>query len=475
MTRDAKFLSLLSLITFCFLPSFLLHAKSPGNVLLKDKQEASVNIRTYNYPTIAPESRDYRVRINGQDAFAYYTSAGTFVAFESDADVEVEVWSHIPAGTVDVYPKRYNIEPEIDGHYIRFTMPVNSKLLLEAPDKEQLFFYADKPVDSKPDPDAEGVHYFREGQIYEAGEIVLGDDEMVYIEGGAVVRGNIRATSARNVKIAGKGVLDHSYYADRQRRRHILLEDCLDANINDIIMIEPQTWMITLYHSDRVTIDGIKQLGAGHGSDGVDIVGTDNVMIRNSMLRNGDDCVVVKSFKRPQYVEATLNEWDGVTNVMVTGCAVQANGGGQAFEIGHELMRGPIQNIVFIDNDVMGVHGQGGVFGIHNSDHAHIQNVRYEKIRVDHFYNKLVDLRIIESRWTRDENRGSAQNILFKDIDVTTSIYNPGYSISLIGGYDENHKIKNVTFDNFRLDGVKVTHADQLDLFLKQTENIVFK
>ncbi len=462
-------------VVYSFL--FLVFAEGTTPALSGDENSTrqDTGMKIYKYPSISPASRDYKVKINGQDAFAFYTSAGTFVAFESDQDVSAEVWSNIPTSEVDFLPRRFNIEARIEDHYIRFTMPANSKILLEVPGREQLFFYACLPADNKPDPDAEGVYYFKEGQIYEAGEIVLEDNEMVYIEGGAVVRGNIRATSARNITISGYGVLDHSFYENQRRKRHILLEDCLDANINEIIMIEPQTWMITLYHSDRVTIDGIKQLGEGHGSDGVDIVGTDNVLIKNSMLRNGDDCIVVKSFKRPQYVEAKLNEWDGVTNVLVTGCAVQANGGGQAFEIGHELTRGPIQNIIFRDTDVMGVHGQGGVFGIHNSDGAHIQNVRYENIRVDHFYNKLVDLRIIKSRWTHDESRGSAQNILFKDIDVTTSIFNPGYSISLIGGYDEDHKIKNVSFENFRLDGVRVTHADQLDLFIKQAENIEFK
>jgi hypothetical protein len=70
---------------------------------------------------------------------------------------------------------------------------------------------------------------------------------------------------------------------------------------------------------------------------------------------------------------------------------------------------------------------------------------------------------------------GRAENILLKNIDVKVSIFNPGYSVSLIGGFDKDHKIKNVVFDNFRLNGKKVTNADELDLYLKQAENIIFK
>lgn len=435
------------------------------------------NVVTYDYPNMCPSSKDYKVKINGEEVFAYYTSAGTFVAFEADDSVHVEIWSRVPVKEVNVFPKRYGIEPNTGHHHkIEFDMPAPAKLLLETEGLEQLFFYADPTSKTKPDPNEERVHYFKSGQIYEVGHLHLKDNETLYIEGGAVVRGSIWATSVRNVKISGRGVLDGGYYKGvKNRPRFMLMQDCRDVSIEDIIMIEPQSWMITLYHSDGVHINNIKQLGEGHGSDGIDIVGSDNVHIENCMLRNGDDCVVVKSFSRPQYAEDKLNTWDGVKNVLVTGCAVQSNGGGQAFEIGHELTKGPIQNIKFIDCDVMGVHGQGGVFGIHNSDDAHIKNVTYEKIRVDHFYNKLVDFRIIKSRWTKDEGRGSVENILLKDIDVAVSIYNPGYSISLIGGYDENHKIKNITFDNFRLNGEKVLNADQLDLYVKQADGVVFK
>ncbi len=444
--------------------------------LMAQDEEDDSGIVTYNYPSICPASSDYQVRVNGKEVFAYYTSAGTFAAFESEVKVNVEVWTRKPAESVNIYPRRYDIEPETEHHRVSFEMPAGAKILVEMDDMEQLFLYANSPEETRPNPDVEGVHYFREGQVYEVGLLKLRDNETLYIEGGAVVRGSIHATSAQNVKIGGRGVLDHSYYKGvSPRPRFVLFEDCRDVTIRDVIMIEPESWMVTLYHSDGVSISNLKELGAGHGSDGVDVVASKNVHIDNCMFRNGDDCIVMKSFRREQFVDPVLNEWDGVSNVLVTRCAVQANGGGQAFEIGHEITRGPVQNIRFDNCDVMGVHGQGGVFGIHNSDDAHIRNILYRDIRVDHFYNKLVDFRIIKSRWTRDEDRGSAENIRLEDIDVAVSIYNPGYSISLIGGYDENHLIRNVVFDNFRMDGKKIRNADQMDLFIKQAEGVVFE
>lgn len=461
------------LIFCCYLIFYMHFAQAIPSV---HKVNQDHEVIAYKYPQICPTSNDYLIKINGKELPVYSTSAGSFVAFESEVNVQVEIWIKHPVKQAAIYPKRYNILPEFENHMLRFNMPAPSKIMIEIEGREQLFIYANNIERNKPGPDDEGIHFFESGQVYEVGELHLKDNETVYIEGGAVVRGSIRATSAKNVKVTGRGILDGGYYKGIPNRpKFVLFEDCQDVTLEDIIMIEPQTWMVTLYMCDGVDIKNLKQLGSGHGSDGVDVVGSKNVHIDNCMFRNGDDCIVMKSFKRPEYSENKLNEWNGVHNVLVTNCAVQANLGGQAFEIGHELLRGPIENIKFVDCDVMGVHGQGGVFGIHNSDAALVRNITYENIRVDHFYNKLVDFRIIESRWSDDPERGSAENILLKDIDVAVSMYNPGYSISLIGGFDENHKIKNVTFDNFRLNGKKITNADQLDLYIKQAENITFK
>jgi len=435
----------------------------------------------HEFPRIAPQSESFDVLVNGKEAFVYYSTAGSFVSFESDEKVEITIEAKEVINAFEIKPLRYKIIPAIKGNKVTFKMPAESKLLVEinnpaANNGEQLFIYANAIATGKPDPEDPSVKYFKAGQVYETGEINLKDNESVYIEGGAVVRGNIKATYASNISIGGYGVIDGSYYLGYKKRpKTILTEDCTGVEIRDIIMIEPQAWTLMLYYTGEVVIDNIKQITTGHGSDGIDIVSSKNVTIRNSMLSNGDDCVVVKAFTRDQYATPKNNTWEGVENILVENCALQANLGGQAFEIGHELLQNPIKNIKYINCDVLGVHGQGGVFGIHNSDAARISNVLYEDIRVDHFYNKLVDLRMIKSRWTDQDEPGTAEDITFRNIDVTVSMYNPGYSISLIGGYDDNHKIKDVTFENFRLNGKKITNADELDLFIKQAEDIVFK
>jgi hypothetical protein len=146
-----------------------------------------------------------------------------------------------------------------------------------------------------------------------------------------------------------------------------------------------------------------------------------------------------------------------------------------ALDIGHELRTGSIKNIRFINCDILGVHGFGGVFGIHNADRAIVSDVLYENIRVEHHYNKLIDLKVIKSMWGKDVERGQIRNITFRNIDVALSQYNPGYSVSLIGGFDSEHTVENVTFENFRVNEKVMKSADELDLYIKQASGINFR
>jgi len=420
------------------------------------------------------------VKVNGEPAFVYNATVASFISFECDDSVEVEVLVSEQFGSLRILPLHLNIIPEVNGETIRFRLPSGAKVYLESDLQEHLFVYGNAVARNKPVPGDPGVHFFRSGEVYEVGDMVLGPGEEVYVEGGAVIRGSIRATRANNCFIGGLGVLDGGYYENERlkRARNMLVEDSRDVSISDLIMIESQSWVITLYHSEGITIENVKEISHGLGTDGVDIVSSRNVRIRNCIMRNDDDCIAIKSFrdKYMTYSDIIQNSHlEGVSDVRVTGCAVQSNIGGQAFEIGHELMEEPITDIQFVDCDVLGSHGQGGVFGIHNADGATVSNILYENIRVDHYYNKLIDLRIIKSRFSSEEKIGRAEKIVFRDIEVTASRYNPGYSVSLIGGYDEEHQITGVIFDNFRINGVRVTDADQLDLFIKQAQQVTFK
>lgn len=449
-------------------------------------------VETYQYPRISPRADDFRFKANGKDVFVYQTSGGPFASFSCEGPVEIEVELPEGTGNISVSPERHGIKPQIEGNKVSFQIPGPMLFAIMVDGMPELYIYANPLENNRPDPEDPDVKYFKAGQVYEIGHLQLEDDETLYIEGGAVIRGSIFAKSAENVKIDGFGVLDGSYYGGghysdpgSDRKKSIVLEECKHSRVEDIIMIEPTAWMIMLDRSEHITVDHVKQLGSVSTTDGVDIVGSKHIKVTNSFLRNGDDCVAIKSFDTSgKYAQSFETSDEGnkisdfradVEDVEVEGCVLIVFLGGSIFEIGHELRTETVKNIRYRNCDVLGAHDHCNVFGIHNTDRAKIKDVLYEDIRVEHYFNKLIDLRIIKSRYHLDEERGQVRDVVFRDIDVTVSKYNPGYSVSLIGGYDADHTVENVLFDDFRLNGEKVTNADQLDLFIKRASGIEFK
>jgi hypothetical protein len=455
----------------------LVNCLSIGRANGKVAEEATATVvKTYTYPRIVLEATSYKLLANNQPVFVFQTSGGPFAAFSCKGAVSISVELPLGLGNITISPKRLGLVPTVNDNKLTFQIPGPMSFAIMVNGLPALYVFANPMEQKAPDQNNPKVKYFKAGQVYEVGQLNLSSNETLYIEGGAVVRGSIFATTAENVHITGYGVLDGSYYVHDEGHRSILFEDCKKSVIENIIMIEPTSWMIVLGLCENITVRNTKQLGFISTSDGVDVVGSKQIRILNSFIRSGDDCIVIKAFDMSRYQKMlTKNFSADVEDVEANGCTVISHKGGQAFEIGHELTTNSVKNIRFIDCDVLGVHDLGGVFGIHNTDRAVICNVLYENIRVEHYYNKLIDFRIIKSRYFKDPERGRVQQVLFKNIDVTVSQYNPGYSISTIGGYDADHKIEDVVFDNFRMNGEKIANADQLDLFTKQVGKITFK
>jgi len=456
--------------------------KAPHKVGLKSNTAAkgdagSGNAIVYTYSAACPQSAAFKLKAGGKDVFVYKTSAGDFAAFAITGAVTVEIETDAPAANVRVAPARHKITPEMRGNKMMLQMQQPAHLLIEIDGLPQLFLYVDAPDTNMPAPSAPGVHFYAAGQIYTVGEIRLQDNEIIYIEGGAVVRGCIRATSVKNIRIAGRGILDGSHSQPRgTRRRSILLEGCCQSVVEDIVIIEPSAWMVVLGACQDVLVRNIKELGERAGSDGIDIVGSRQIRVENCICRSGDDCIAIKSLDlRPHDPDATMDYSLDVHDIQISGCALLSNRGGQAMEIGHELRTASVSDIRFLNIDVLGVHQFGAPFGIHNADRATVSDVIYENIRVEHHYDKLVDFRIIKSRWSRDIERGCIRNITLDNIDVAISVYNPGYTCSLIGGYDAQHGIEHIQFNNFRLNGKPALSADDLDLYCKHAIDISFR
>jgi hypothetical protein len=187
-----------------------------------------------------------------------------------------------------------------------------------------------------------------------------------------------------------------------------------------------------------------------------------------------------------------------VDDVTVEKCVFWNAAWGNGVEIGFELQSAEVKNITFRDCDIIHVES-GAVFSIHNSDRATVSNVLYDNIRVEDADHKLVDLAIFRSRYCTDGSsdpeyieknylhgawdgvlkvpldqreyhaqfRGKIENIRFNNIHIYGML-----PFSILSGYDENHRVSNVTFSNIYLNGQKVSSLESLKIFEEYADGV---
>lgn len=426
----------------------------------------------YKHPAAQPRSTVFELRVNGEKVDALLAEKADFALFECSGPAEIVVTASADATGAVVKPLSRGIIPVIDGRSVRFQIGGPQFLCVDFPGLKPFFIYANAPEEEKPSREDPSVRYYAAGQIYPVGKLELNSGETLYIEAGAVVRGNVFCSDARDVTICGQGILDGSYYSfsKNQHVQSIVFQNCKNVEVRDIVMIEPTSWMLVLACSSDIHVHGLKQIGSCMSSYGIDICGSRNVLIENCCLRNDDDNIAIKSV-----TAGSGRIWEGNIEHVVVRRSVFFNGQpGNVMEIGYELRADHVRDIVFEDIDVIYAHGDGAVFSIHNGDRAIVENVHWENIRVEHYWDKLVDFRVVLSRYNKDERRGLIRNIQLKNIRVTHSYFNPGCSISLISGFSADQPVRDVTIEDFYLNDKKVLSADDLELHTRNTEAVRF-
>ena len=74
----------------------------------------------YTYPRICPKSDQFKVKVNNEEAFVYYTRAGNFAAFESDEVVKIQIELLQKTNNIKVLPGKLGIEPVLENNLITF-------------------------------------------------------------------------------------------------------------------------------------------------------------------------------------------------------------------------------------------------------------------------------------------------------------------------------------------------------------------
>jgi len=443
--------------------------------------EIKTSTLAVRYPKIVPKNPEYKVTFNGQSADVFQACNACFASAISDEMIVVEISTtfEMDEKEVCISPLHYGIKPVVTKNSMRFTVsaPLDivvwcKKRLSENP----LMIYTNLPEQK---PSGDDVMFFKTGQIYEVGELVLEKGISIYIEEGAVVRGRLRCIDLSSFKIAGRGVWDGSLFKGISHGHTLRFDKCTEFELLDLIVVNPTTWMIVIGDCHNAKIHGIREIGEVVGSDGIDVVGSTDISIDRCAIHNNDDCIAIKSFdRRPT---SNINSdivgfWAGpVKNISITNCLFMNGNAGNSLDIGHELRTESISDIMFENNTVLFVHGHGSAIAIHNGDRAVVENITFRNFIIEHCYDKLFDIRVMKSQFNRDPERGQIRNVRFENVDITYIRENPGYTVSIVSGYDSEHTVDGVVFENCRLNGEPVLSADQLDMSFRHAYNVEFK
>ena len=454
----------------------MLFALAPSFSLFAFADDSETTLVVYPAPSQVKLNTQYTMRVRipdgeWQNLDEYETTIGgsssnksvaSFVFFDTDGPVEVEA-TYNTGTVVSARLRGLNQEfaPAIDGNKMTFTISGPTKLSLEVEStndsnkkpsvNRNMMIFANPIEVDVPDPNDPDVIYLGPG--YHTGDIVVPSGKTLYLAGGAAIKGTINLDNATNVKVLGRGVIDHPLV------RAISADFANQVTIDGIIAND-YGWgdnggcAINLGNTSNVTITNFKAFSANKWGDAIDTFAAKNIYIKDVYIRSDDDCIAIYNAR-----SNGGNIWYGDTKNIVMEDAILMPDLARSINIGtHGFPWAPggghaIEDITFKNIDIW-VQNTGQRIQFICADGNTIQNVRFEDIRYsDTNQGRFVHMEVKSHDY--DQGRG-INNVYFKNVT-----YNgPTNNQNTIVGKDAGRKITNVTFENIVINGTLITETN---------------
>lgn len=469
-----------------------------GPKSLKDAAEEDIKtVSEMNRDFSLMHCTDTKVAVNGYDCYVYDTNVNhnrqwfgdylppqsrtpiTYFDFEGIADITVTV-PNIDLTTVKISPLSYGITPIIDAekHTVSFTItePDNYTIVYNDSPSRALHIFAN-PLEVNPPKDGdENVVYIGPGE-WNIDSIMLEDNDILYLAGGAVVHGVVQSNYCSNIKVMGRGILDGSKFTGWQGKAAMVplkFDFCDNVVINDIIVLNPNAWVCSASTSTNGTIDGLRIISSRPNGDGITLQSCQNYLVQNCFVRSWDDSLVVKNYTGDSK-DITFRD-----NQLWTDLA-------QSMEIGYETNKGKKEDAVIsgitFENITVLNNFHKPVISVHNADDATITDVTFKNVIVENAQMGsgdgdeipyLIDFNIAQSTsWSTTKERGQIRNVLIDGVTVHAGRFNG----SRVHGFDETHTVEDITIKNLTILGEKITSFEQgkFEIDEVSTKNLVIE
>lgn len=360
-----------------------------------------------------------------------------------------------------VLPERAEIIPIIKNKEIIFDMGDACNLLVETNGTSgrplSLFTEDCTPA---PDPEDENVLWFEPG-LHRIRNIELKSNQTLYLSPGAILvpeqpdesdlildandwagkvcyQDFIFAKDQKNIKICGSGIIDMTAL-DWHARRTIVFTSCEKVEVTGIVTIGACSWTMPFFGCKNVYVDCVRMLAYRENSDGIDLVDTHIALIENCFIRTGDDAICLKSMSQTPRIETH--------DILVRNCCVW-NDKVRAFGIAGET-RHNVYHAVFEHCDV--IHSFADwttevcALGVYICDAAEVYDITFRDIVIRQESNHAVCCCIVKDKWSTDTGAGQIYDIRFENITF------PEDFTVYLSGYDDNHKLRNICFENCKV------------------------
>lgn len=406
----------------------------------------------------------------------------SFIMFSSDEPVTVEVkcLTERAGRPACVRPQSRGYRFRQEGDTVTIQMDENGFLVLELGDEHGCLHIFNTPVNDF-ERKKNATYYFGPG-VHFPGLIRLKSGDSVYLDAGAVVYGSLFGEKVENVDIYGYGILDGSYERrlvghcyEPYTKGNLKFYESRNIRIEGVTLMDSAIWVINLFACEDVTVEGVKVLGQWrYNTDGVDIVNSSRVTVRNSFIRVFDDVVTLKGIAAYQTRP--------VTDILVEDCVFWC-GWGRTCEVGIETMAPEYANIVFRNCDL--IRSSTAALDIRNGNFADIHDVLFENLRVEYPANAMPEIyQASDSQeypaswdkpwmpaliWTdnfkfypvAEEKPGVIRDIVFRNIQVYRDEGLPAPMVHFLSTLEAPHR--NFTVDGLFINGRRVTDPAELD------------
>ncbi len=410
------------------------------------------------------ENKDYTVFVNGERVFCYNTfvemhdvHTAAISTFDVAAPSVITILRKKPFSYADIFPKSKNISFSRKNNELTFTVSPGDKLSIEFDGDKftNLHLFAnmktDAPLGRQIQP---GIHR-KEDVFPKEGETIVFLPGLHYIEEtmlrlssfssvhlceGACLVGSIVCENIFDVKITGTGVINLMGFHRYSAFRGIKLSDCSRIFISGVTIINPPHYSVYIGSSENIEIDNIKCFSHLGWSDGIDIMASKNIQIKNVFMRNSDDCIAV-------YASRWTHKGD-CKNVTVSDSILWADVA-HPMNIGiHSLEGDKIENITFENITVLEAHEPQedycGIMSVVAGDGAFVENITFKNISIERAtLARLFDIRVTFNETYNSIPGKGIQNVTFENISSC-----PCSRLPRIECYDSKCRITQIRFEN---------------------------